>query len=385
MSSYIPEHYYGHIPGTHPMQYGLLPWPAHLKPRQLEPLPDIDLPKLFNEPRQAMPDLPTLVDAGGVFFLTLSIHDRVGIATTIERLIDMLDALDGDPDLEPYLAGYHDLDGDREGDGGALGMDEDFEPLHGWPNAGQPINEAMCADDDREIDNADWEPSLGSVQWYPRSQDNLAFGVRLPPSSERVRTRDCSQESWASGSGDDREEECEDEGAQDDREYSLGWQDEGNQGHLQCAGFGDGDMEADLGTTEEIDQVRRLERAGGYLAGEDEPSLGWAESAGKGIVGQQNCLDDREHEDEREDDPAELGIADDDAKHSEEFIFGDGSGVTIARNMLRQMNGQPPLVEKATKQPDGTVMRRFEPRDDATMIPEIDFLAHYRAAHERLQ
>lgn len=366
MPSYIPEHYFGAVRddnGRWTGQQGLIPWPEHLKPENADQHTVGDHGKLVNEgkpwagtdPRS----LPTLVDAGGVFFLTLSVHDRVGIATTIERLIGLLDEMDGDENLEPYLAGYHDLDGDREGDGGTLGKDEDFEP------------------------------SLGSVQWHPHSQENLAFGVRMPPSNDLRRTRDCSQESWASGSGDDREEECEDEGAQDDREYSLGWQDDGNQVHLQCAGFGNGDLEADLGTTEEIDQVRRLERAGGYLAGEDEPSLGWAESAGKGIVGQQNCLDDREHEDEREDDPAELGIADDDAKHSEEFIFGgwpgDGSGVTIARDMLRQVNGQPPLVEKATKQPDGTIMRRLEPRDDAMMIPEVDFLAHYRAAHGRLQ
>lgn len=455
MSSYIPEHYFGHIPGTYPMQYGLLPWPEHLKPEKAAPDESNGLPK---NPLA----MPALVDAGGVFFLTLSVHDRLGIATTIERLIGLLDEMDGDENLEPYLAGYHDLDGDREGDGGTQGKDEDFEP------------------------------SLGSVQWHPHSQENLAFGVRMPPSNDLRRTRDCSQESWASGSGDDREEECEDEGAQDDREYSLGWQDEGNQALLRG---GDGDYEADLGTTEEIDQLRRLEIAAGVMAGLDEPCLGWAESAGKGIVGQQNCLDDREHVDEREGDPAEAGIGDPDglawvlspstmgraqarpiknptlppAMYPDQFscigdgnclepeimdggriivdkkaAYGPGDFVIIFRDPATVGRGDhvwkikrfvsedanfivaetlnPPrklafrksevvavwhaepapvdyvpgqkvtdamLVEKATKQPDGTIMRRFEPRDDDAFIPELDpanwRAMHYRAANGRLQ
>lgn len=45
---------------------------------------------------------------------------------------------------------------------------------------------------------------------------------------------------------------------------------------------------------------------------DDEPNLGWAETHGKGIVGNQNS-DDREGDDEREDDPGERGIADADA------------------------------------------------------------------------
>jgi hypothetical protein len=42
---------------------------------------------------------------------------------------------------------------------------------------------------------------------------------------------------------------------------------------------------------------------------------------------------------------------------------------------LKQPDGgtQPPLVEKAKKLPDDTIVRRFEPRDDdVTTIPELD-------------
>jgi hypothetical protein len=50
----------------------------------------------------------------------------------------------------------------------------------------------------------------------------------------------------------------------------------------------------------------------------------------------------------------------------------DGSGVTIARNLLRKANGQPPLVEKAKKLPDDTIVRRLDPRSvDVMMIPEL--------------
>jgi hypothetical protein len=346
MTSYIPEHYYGAVHdanGRWTGQYGLVPWPDHLKPREPEPS-GVELTKKGEAYAEA-----ALAEAKGVFFVTLSQDDRAGIATTIERLIDMLDAFDGDENLE------------------ATGDDE---PLHGWPNAGQPINEAMCADDDREVDNADWEPSLGSVQWYPHSQENLACGVRMSPSNNLRRTFDGSQEKWASGSGDDREEECEDEGAQDDREHSLGWQDEGSQANLSGS-YGDGDLEADLGSTEEIDQARRLEIAAGAMAGLDEPDLGWAESAGKGIVGRQNCLDDREHDDERQDDPAEHGIADDDAP----------TALLMAQSPARR--------EQARRLPDGTIVRSFQPSDAEMLIAQLDpeklRALHYPATTERLQ
>lgn len=73
-----------------------------------------------------------LTEADGVFFVTVDKNDRTSIATSIEKLINMLDELSPDPDLEP------DLDG---------------EPLLGWTERGQGVSD----DGDREADNADME------------------------------------------------------------------------------------------------------------------------------------------------------------------------------------------------------------------------------------
>lgn len=101
------------------------------------------------------------LDDGDVLFLTIARSGRASIATTIERLINMLDELDGDIDFEP------DADGEDNGD---------FEP-----------------DVDGE-DGGDREPSLGAperVDWY------------------------VSQARWADGAPGDHEREVvsEDEGA----------------------------------------------------------------------------------------------------------------------------------------------------------------------------
>lgn len=67
-------------------------------------LPDIDLAELFREGAPA-------IDAG-VIFLAVTAGDRLSLATTIERLINLLDALDGDPDIE---AGCDDEDVNEDG------------------------------------------------------------------------------------------------------------------------------------------------------------------------------------------------------------------------------------------------------------------------------
>ncbi|MBN9074311.1 MAG: hypothetical protein J0H34_22465 [Rhizobiales bacterium] len=112
-----------------------------------------------------MAELPRLAEAGGVFFLSLSPDDRAGIAYTIERLINMLDAMEVDPDLEPSLAGF---DGgptdDREGD---LDLDEwdgnpddedgaDAEFNLGWEKGSMPYDQthiAMYGKDEVEVEN----------------------------------------------------------------------------------------------------------------------------------------------------------------------------------------------------------------------------------------
>lgn len=67
----------------------------------------------------------------GAITLTLNPHDRLTLATTIERLINMLD------DLEP---------------------DEDLEPSLGWTERG-PDALANGLQDDREDDGDDLEPT----------------------------------------------------------------------------------------------------------------------------------------------------------------------------------------------------------------------------------
>ena len=62
--------------------------------------------------------------------LTLNPRDRLTLTTTIERLINLLDDLDGDPDLEPYLADSRD---DRE-DGDDNGIADFGGVADQWPN-----------------------------------------------------------------------------------------------------------------------------------------------------------------------------------------------------------------------------------------------------------
>lgn len=108
---------------------------------------------------------------------------RMRIARHIEEMIDLLDALDGDPDLEPSLGytpkGYAVDSVDRTTDQTrwAQGRDGDDDDV------------------DREPD-VDDEPSLGST-------GGTAAGIDWPGGAQ----------AWAGGTTDDREEQCEDEGA----------------------------------------------------------------------------------------------------------------------------------------------------------------------------
>lgn len=64
----------------------------------------------------------------------LFLSARQQLEAEIERLIALLDTLDGDPDLEPWLAGTDPAEGDREG-GDVLDEgepDSDSEPCLGW-------------------------------------------------------------------------------------------------------------------------------------------------------------------------------------------------------------------------------------------------------------
>lgn len=124
-------------------------------------------------------------------------------------LLDALDDMDVDPDFEEP--------GDREpwlgwtGDGrGTVGLDTaiphdaDLESELGIP--GTYTDGGIQYD--LEQDGADAEPSLGAPEWHPdgRLWDGHIRGSQLE---------------WAAGTGDDREYECEDEGAACDDEGAL--------------------------------------------------------------------------------------------------------------------------------------------------------------------
>jgi hypothetical protein len=142
-------------------------------------------------------------------FLAVTPGMRKRLEATVESLIALLDEIAGDPDLEE--AG-------------------DEEPSLGWPERGPAALWKDVPQDDREADDsddedgADAEPSLGSI-----GSGSAAV----------------SQEWWAAGAGDEREED-------DDREYSMGWPERCGQGAIvgidmhPCDFDGDGDEAGSL-------------------------------------------------------------------------------------------------------------------------------------------
>jgi hypothetical protein len=99
----------------------------------------------------------------------------------------------------------------------------DEEPSLGTPErqAGSWRGLYQLGNDDREANSADDEPSLGASEpaWYGiNSFKAQAFARQRPDlfeGSQTERTRQTSQFGWSGGSGDDREWECDDEGAID--------------------------------------------------------------------------------------------------------------------------------------------------------------------------
>lgn len=274
--------------------------------------------------------MPKLEVDGGFVFVTCKEGHRLSISATIERLIDMLDTMELDPDLEDSA---------------------DDEPWLGWPNAGQPARADMSQDSDREGDWADAEPTLGATENHPRplghgrskdgAQNGWSTGIAvvadgenepslgaperhpvffettfagrpLPRTGVLTYDRSRSQEDWAAGdaTGEDREDNDEREPDQDD-EYSTGWDNEGSQGSLNAAN----ELEPELGWPEQVDQVQRSIRVSGDWHVEDgEPYLSWGNHPGMGVIAG-DIGDDREEDDEREHDPAESGIGDADGLH----------------------------------------------------------------------
>jgi hypothetical protein len=119
------------------------------------------------------------------------------------KLVDLLDASEGDPDLEP--------DGSDEP---SLGIS------------------SYCGQDDLELDTSDSEPWLGATE----AGQHLEV-IRRDPTGRALETAlsdPLDQSRWASNTSD-LEEDCEDEGAQ--------CEDEGGQ----CEGGGHGEGEEDGG------------------------------------------------------------------------------------------------------------------------------------------
>ena len=253
-----------------------------------------------------MEHYPDIQRHQGTLFFKCPESDRAAISISIERLIDLLDAMDENPDDE---------------DGG------DLEPTHGWPNAGQSVNEVMCCDDEREQDNADWEPNLGAAERHPNAMSW----------SDAAHTH--TQARWGEGMNDDREDDG------DDLEPSILCQDYRN-GRVEVDLEGDGsDDEYSHGWTDHIDHNKALLNCCGQWVGEGEPDLGFVGVATGWREGEDK--QDREADqlgcDEREDDRSEHGIADLDALGDPEITVGDslafdGSGSILARDMLRGLH-----------------------------------------------
>jgi len=285
-----------------------------------EPFPGCERP--VQTASKTMTDYPVIDRRDGRLFFSLDVTDRVSIATSVERLIDLLDAYEGDCDIEdngdefdvsypeggrrlaasyleddedggdsePVLGSPNDYNcgsqvrwgriwgadeceeenehggdvqdephGERDDDEPELGWTEtvnqedaaivsgeywfaqDGEPLLGWPNAGQRATIEMAADGDRELDNSDWEPSLGAPERHP-----LPSGFTFGDDPARH-----TQARWSDGVGDEREDDGDDLEPDNDAEYSLGW-------------------------TFHVDQTKAIAGGCNMDGGEGEPDLGWS-------------------------------------------------------------------------------------------------------------
>ena len=127
--------------------------------------------------------LPTISRMDGTLFFHVQENSRIGIATTIERLIDLLDACDADCDLE-----------DTGDDEPALGFQEDYRSERSL--LGLQFGTVDC-----ELDTADDELTLGAPERHPTPWGS--YSLRTDRSGDQTR--------WADGSNTVARSECEDE------------------------------------------------------------------------------------------------------------------------------------------------------------------------------
>ena len=128
---------------------------------------------------------------------------QTAIRDLIPDLLEFLDETDADPDLEPYLADCAHDDNRQAGDDREA--DDGDEPSLGWTDreagSGRHVTSSVL---DRELDRSDDEPSLGSPVMNAMSEYR-------------------SQEDWADGGRDDREEDSSDDEPGGDDEPGDGW------------------------------------------------------------------------------------------------------------------------------------------------------------------
>lgn len=206
--SYQPEYVYGSINDANGLwtgEYGLKPWPAHLQPR-----------------------LAARDSIGGLeptTFLPVTASMRQKLEATCAALIDLMDALDLDPDLEET---------------------GDDEPLQGWPNGSQPNAEMSC-DDDREADNSDQEPDSDDERELGWQDEGSQASLHSSIDDGEPDLGFCGHGTgWREGeTTDDREQENE---HRDDSDYenTLGWPETYGQGLRVGIDISPSDYEADL-------------------------------------------------------------------------------------------------------------------------------------------
>ena len=129
---------------------------------------------------------------------------RAALEGQIEHLIDLLDIIDGDPDLEPYLAGIDGAGDDREGPDSDLELSGDEnEPSLGSLGGTAPFHLGTMAnwtsqtrwshggDADCELDDSDREPN-GDEDDGPDPDREPSLGSTNPH-------EDLGQTTWVSG------------------------------------------------------------------------------------------------------------------------------------------------------------------------------------------
>ncbi len=108
-----------------------------------------------------------LAEADGIIFLVLDSRDRTTLATTIERLIGLLDEQDGDPDLEASLGWGQQLQAVLHADAHDEAEDENE---HGGDICDEPHDPADCGDDELSLG---WTEKCG--QGFDEWQKNRQF------------------------------------------------------------------------------------------------------------------------------------------------------------------------------------------------------------------